>query len=130
VYTYQLPLLLRAARCACLVQVIAFIAFLWAHGLYCPILIVVPLTTVGNWVAEFHRFAPTIPVVRYRGDIAKRAALRDAHIPADAYTKGPADSLKAPMPVFVTAYSDAMRDAEALNRVKWRVMVLDEGHRM
>ena len=112
------------------VQVIALLSWLHDSRQYQPSLIVVPLTTVGNWIAEFARFAPTLPTVRYRGDAATRAALRAAHIPREALTKSSTAALAAPMPVFIAAYSDAVRDAAELSRVRWRVLVLDEGHRI
>jgi len=33
------------------------------------------------------------------------------------------------MPIFVTSFNFAMSDAPALARVRWRVLVIDEGHR-
>tara|TARA_R110002050_G_scaffold152418_2_gene279850 strand:- start:923 stop:1081 length:159 start_codon:yes stop_codon:yes gene_type:complete len=32
-----------------------------------PYLVVGPLSTLSNWVKEFERFAPEIPVVLYHG---------------------------------------------------------------
>ena len=78
-------------------------------------------------MAELARFAPGLPAVLYRGDAAERAALRAAHIPAAATTKASTASLPAPMPVFIAAYSDAVADAAELSRVRWRLLVLDEG---
>ena len=46
------------------------------HG---PHLVVAPLSTLGNWRMEFHRFAPSINTVVYRGTKEERAALREEH---------------------------------------------------
>ena len=92
-----------------------------------PVLIVGPLSTVGNWVAELARFAPTLPVVCYRGTPPEREALRKRHIPPAAFTT---DTFPGGMPVFVTSYHYAVSDARVLSRVHWRVLVVDEGHRL
>jgi len=33
-----------------------------------PFLVVAPLSTISNWVSEFRRFAPDIPVILYHGN--------------------------------------------------------------
>jgi len=109
------------------VQVIALISYLHLRRMNSPFLIVGPLSTVGNWVAEFARFSPSVRVVKYRGTIDERQALREEHIPKEAYTTG---KLSSPMPVFIMSFESAMRDEEHLARVKWRMLVLDEGHRI
>ncbi|KAH7886551.1 SNF2 family DNA-dependent ATPase [Phlebopus sp. FC_14] len=57
-------------------QVIAFNAHLRELGHFRPFLIVCPLSVIHNWIEEFHRFAPTIPVCMYHGSPAERAKLR------------------------------------------------------
>ncbi|KAJ7723043.1 SNF2 family DNA-dependent ATPase [Mycena metata] len=41
-----------------------------------PFLVVCPLSVLHNWVEEFKRFAPKIPVVLYHGTPAERAEMR------------------------------------------------------
>ncbi|KAG0703418.1 P-loop containing nucleoside triphosphate hydrolase protein [Suillus ampliporus] len=69
---------------------IAFNAHLRGLGHYQPFLIVCPLSVLHNWIEEFQKFAPTIPVCMYHGTPAKCADLRrtvmrapDASEPAD-----------------------------------------------
>ncbi|KAG2118620.1 SNF2 family N-terminal domain-containing protein [Suillus clintonianus] len=57
-------------------QTIAFNAHLRGLGHYQPFLIVCPLSVLHNWIEEFHKFAPTIPVCMYHGTPAERADLR------------------------------------------------------
>ncbi|KAG0696609.1 SNF2 family N-terminal domain-containing protein [Suillus ampliporus] len=71
-------------------QTIAFNAHLRGLGHYQPFLIVCPLSVLHNWIEEFQKFAPTIPVCMYHGTPAERADLRrtvmrapDASEPAD-----------------------------------------------
>ncbi|KAF8182445.1 P-loop containing nucleoside triphosphate hydrolase protein, partial [Mycena galopus ATCC 62051] len=60
-------------------QAIAFAAHLRATGTR-PFLVVCPLSVLHNWVAEFARFAPAIPVLMYHGTPADRAEMRRTHL--------------------------------------------------
>ncbi|KAL4065609.1 SNF2 family N-terminal domain-containing protein [Scleroderma yunnanense] len=57
-------------------QTIAFNAHLRELGHFRPFLIVCPLSVIHNWIEEFHRFAPAIPVCMYHGSPTDRAELR------------------------------------------------------
>ncbi|KAF8621446.1 hypothetical protein AX15_007800 [Amanita polypyramis BW_CC] len=57
-------------------QVIAFSAYLREHHNHKPFLIVCPLSVLHNWIDEYHKFAPKIPVCMYHGTPAERAELR------------------------------------------------------
>ncbi|KIJ19572.1 hypothetical protein PAXINDRAFT_108979 [Paxillus involutus ATCC 200175] len=57
-------------------QTIAFNAHLRELGHFRPFLVVCPLSVIHNWIDEFRRFAPTIPVCMYHGTPAERAELR------------------------------------------------------
>lgn len=43
-------------------QTISFLAHLRSKGTWGPFLIVCPLSVLNNWVMEFEKFTPTIPV--------------------------------------------------------------------
>ncbi|KAF9222210.1 hypothetical protein BS17DRAFT_784014 [Gyrodon lividus] len=58
------------------IQTIAFNAHLRELGHFRPFLVVCPLSVIHNWIDEFHRFAPTIPVCMYHGTPTERAELR------------------------------------------------------
>ncbi|KAF8838231.1 hypothetical protein BDN67DRAFT_955400 [Paxillus ammoniavirescens] len=57
-------------------QTIAFNAHLRELGHFRPFLVVCPLSVIHNWIDEFRRFAPAIPVCMYHGTPAERAELR------------------------------------------------------
>ncbi|KAI9103087.1 SNF2 family N-terminal domain-containing protein [Phlyctochytrium arcticum] len=100
-------------------QIIAFLAHLWEMGTTGPFLIVAPLSTVSNWVAEFERFAPSLPVLLYHADKSERAWLRKHKLTAN------------PPPIVITTYDLALRDAPVLSTlVPWHLMIVDEGHRL
>ncbi|KAL0062980.1 putative ATPase [Marasmius tenuissimus] len=46
-----------------------------------PILIVCPLSVLHNWIAEYKKFAPSIPVLMYHGTPDERAELRKSQMP-------------------------------------------------
>ncbi|KAK7049392.1 putative ATPase [Paramarasmius palmivorus] len=63
-------------------QTISFTAYLreiTAHP--DPILIVCPLSVVHNWIDEYKKFAPEIPVLMYLGTPDERAELRRSRMP-------------------------------------------------
>ncbi|KAH0580631.1 hypothetical protein H2248_002117 [Termitomyces sp. 'cryptogamus'] len=57
-------------------QTIAFSAYLREHHNSTPFLVVCPLSVMHNWVDEYQKFAPSIPVCMYHGTPAERAELR------------------------------------------------------
>eukprot|EP00164_Ancoracysta_twista_P007281 GFYU01010307.1.p1 GENE.GFYU01010307.1~~GFYU01010307.1.p1 ORF type:complete len:752 (-),score=246.86 GFYU01010307.1:90-2345(-) len=102
------------------IQTISFLAHLRSHGVWGPHLIVGPLSTLPNWVNEFHRFAPDIPVILYHGDKAAREQLRMSRMRL----------MNESFPVIVTSYEIIIRDRKFLQRYKWKYIVVDEGHRI
>ena len=60
------------------IQVIGLFAFLREAGVWGPVLIVAPLSTLGNWVSEFQKWCPSIEVLKYHGTREQRKSLRAA----------------------------------------------------
>jgi len=85
-------------------QCIAFLAFLREQGIWGPFLIVGPLSTVENWVAEVKRFAPSMPVLLYHGTQVQREEMRRTRLGKN----GPA------FPILVTSFEIAMNDRKFL----------------
>lgn len=106
-------------------QTISFLAHLRGKGVWGPFLVVAPLSTIANWVNEFERFTPGIPVLLYhaRGK-AERTDLRK-HL---KYPTTPEE--KKAFPVVVTSFEVAMMDRAHLSHLKWKYIVVDEGHRL
>ncbi len=79
------------------------------HRLVRPALIVVPTSLVTNWTAELKKFAPHLRVaVLYGSDRhARRAELDGVH-------------------VAITTYTVLTRDIEAMKKLPWHLVVLDE----
>lgn len=51
------------------IQVIGFLAHLREVDVWGPILIVVPVSTLDNWLNEFKKWAPSLPTMKFYGDI-------------------------------------------------------------
>ena len=96
-------------------------------GVTGPFLVVAPLSTVPNWVNEFKRFAPTVPVVLYHGTANERIELRGEL--KKTYPSAELDG-KIMSNVVVTSYEIAMNDRAAFSSILWRYIVVDEGHRL
>ncbi|MEY2571718.1 MAG: hypothetical protein QOE63_2068, partial [Acidimicrobiaceae bacterium] len=75
-------------------------------------LVIAPPAVVGNWEAEAAKFTPGLKVVVHHG--ASRASAKELE---RAVSK--AD-------IVITTYATAVRDVEALEKLPWRRVILDE----
>ncbi|TFY77398.1 hypothetical protein EWM64_g6613 [Hericium alpestre] len=64
------------------IQTIAFIAYLRTR-VDSPFLIVCPLSVMHNWIDEFQKFAPDIPVCMYHGSPEERKEMRNTDMSLD-----------------------------------------------
>ncbi|XP_056386301.1 lymphoid-specific helicase isoform X2 [Hyla sarda] len=104
------------------VQCIATIAMMIERGVPGPFFVCGPLSTLPNWMSEFKRFCPEIPVLLYHGsaperrELAKKINKREGNLQT--------------YPVVITSFEISMRDREILQHRSWKYMILDEGHRI
>lgn len=106
------------------VQVISFFAHLKDSGKRGPHLVVVPSSTLENWVREFARFAPTIAVQTYYGSKDDRPFLRQTLLET-------LRSRSTAWEVLITTYNLATgddKDRKFLRKIEWDTCVFDEGH--
>ena len=62
--------------CPTQAQTIGFLSHLKQHSLHGPFMVVGPLSTLPNWITEFQRFCPSLPVLLYHGSKQEREKLR------------------------------------------------------
>ncbi|XP_071987144.1 lymphoid-specific helicase [Engystomops pustulosus] len=104
------------------VQCIATIAMMIERGVPGPFFVCGPLSTLPNWLSEFKRFCPEIPVLLYHGtpperrELAKRINKREGTLQVH--------------PVVITSFEISMKDRQILQHRSWKYMILDEGHRI
>jgi ATP-dependent DNA helicase len=103
------------------IQTISFIAFLREKGINGPFLIAAPLSTTSNWVAEFKKWTPDIPVVLYHGSKQEREEMRRKQL------RNPSSK---EFPVICTSYEICMNDRKHLSHFGWKFIIIDEGHRI
>ncbi|OWM87108.1 hypothetical protein CDL15_Pgr027043 [Punica granatum] len=95
-----------------------------------PCLVLVPLSTMPNWLSEFSLWAPDVNVVEYHGCAKARAAIRQY----EWHASDPSDPNKRTgsykFNVLLTTYEMVLADSSHLRGVPWEVLVVDEGHRL
>jgi SWI/SNF-related matrix-associated actin-dependent regulator 1 of chromatin subfamily A len=100
-------------------QVIAFLAHLYEKGIKGPHLVVVPASTLENWLREFKNFCPALSVMPYYAGQEQRAEIRQT-----------IEENKDDINVVITTYTVAKAkvDAHFLRSLDFCVCVYDEGH--
>ena len=106
------------------VQTIGVLAYMRDKNMWGPVVVVAPLSTLQNWVNEFARFAPQIPVVLYHGSKDERLE-KWAAVQRKMRSKD-----NSATPVVVTSYEVVLRDEKALQKPLWKYVIVDEGHRL
>ncbi|KAF9191017.1 hypothetical protein BGZ51_007850 [Haplosporangium sp. Z 767] len=107
------------------IQMVAFVTTLFHQLGAFPCLIVVPNSTLTNWVREFAKWAPDLRVVAYYGPQNSRSVVRDYEL----FHHGTHD-LKCH--VVVTTYEMIVNptDSAMFRKNSWECLVVDEGQRL
>lgn len=102
-------------------------------GTRAPCLVLVPLSTMPNWLAEFSLWAPSLNVIEYHGSAKARAVIREyewyASPPAGQDAKR-SDTQAFKFNVMLTSYEMVIADSSQLRAVQWETLIVDEGHRL
>lgn len=107
------------------IQVIALICYLVQKKIPGPYLVIAPLSTIPNWLMEFEKFSPKIPVVLLHGTAEERSKtynkINQKAFDVDGYKTHP---------VVLTTYEVPLQEQNFLKKQQWRYIVIDEGHRV
>ena len=117
------------------IQTAAFLYSLFKEG-HCPgpFLIAVPLSTIVNWEREFELWAPDFYCITYVGDKEARAVIRENELSFEEgaggkrTTKIKSSSIK--FNVLLTSYELVSIDSACLSSIDWKILVVDEAHRL
>ncbi|XP_031494367.1 protein CHROMATIN REMODELING 4 isoform X2 [Nymphaea colorata] len=113
------------------VSACAFISSLYMEfKVNLPCLVLVPLSTMPNWMAEFASWAPHLNVVEYHGSAKARAIIRQHEWHASYPDMPQKRTKKHKFNVILTTYEMVIADSNHLRGVPWEVLVVDEGHRL
>ncbi|CAO1385409.1 unnamed protein product [Diamesa serratosioi] len=83
-----------------------------------PHIVIVPKSTLQNWVNEFNRWCPSIRAVCLIGDQETRTTfIREVLMPGE-------------WDVCITSYEMCIREKSVFKKFQWRYLVIDEAHRI
>ena len=100
-------------------QTIAFLCYLkTVRAISGPHMVIVPKSTLANWINEFKRWVPSMNVFAFHGTKDERVELKEKMLQPGKFD------------VVVTTYEMATRERNAFNKFKWRYLIIDEAHRI
>lgn len=113
------------------VQTITFLSQVYDYGIHGPFLVVVPLSTIQNWVREFETWTDMNAIV-YHGSAHAREVLQTYEVFYDKRHCGAKNWKKnfVKIDALITTFETVVSDVEFLKKIPWRVCVIDEAHRL
>ncbi|XP_067951510.1 SWI/SNF-related matrix-associated actin-dependent regulator of chromatin subfamily A member 5-like [Watersipora subatra] len=100
-------------------QTISLLGYMKHHrNISSPYIVIVPKSTISNWMNEFAKWCPTLKAVCLIGDAESRSTfIRQTLIPGD-------------WDVCITSFEICIIEKSALKKFNWRYLVMDEAHRI
>ncbi|KAI6239001.1 hypothetical protein M3Y99_00631700 [Aphelenchoides fujianensis] len=100
------------------IQTVALVTYLMeVKKVNGPYLIIVPLSTISNWTLELEKWAPHVVKIVYKGDREMRKRM-EGKIKRGEFN------------VLLTTYDYVLKEKGLLGKIRWKYMIIDEGHRM
>ena len=101
-----------------------------------PHLIIAPLSLIRQWESELNEWCPNINCVVLHGNVEAKDTLvhNEFHYQEPFSSQGDIREAKKKniykFDVLLTTYEVVVRDLALITHVNWKVLVLDEGHRL
>eukprot|EP01083_Nonionella_stella_P146847 462434_1 len=83
-----------------------------------PYLVIVPKSTMPNWIREFEMWCPDFKALKLDGVKEERRKFVKSHVKTQKFD------------VLVTSYEIAIIEKSALKKIDWEYLVIDEAHRL
>ena len=126
------------------IQIIGLFGHLYSIGLNGPFLVTAPLPTLLNWRNEIEKWMPDVKVIVYHGSKAVRKELLDEMMTLYTHFHKPEEEEEDELtseekklirdhkyfPIIVTSYEIALMDRSKFQKLDWKYLVVDEGHRL
>lgn len=97
-------------------ETISLLSYLYeSRNVRGPHLVIVPKSTLTNWVREVKRWSPSLSVFAFHGSKEDREALRSKVGTTD---------------VMVTTYEICIIEKSVIRKIKWEYIIIDEAHRI
>lgn len=84
-----------------------------------PHIVIVPKSTLQNWVNEFGKWCPSIKAVQMTGNAEERKEFIQNTL-----------SDKSKWDVLVISYEILLNEQPVIRKIKWRYLIIDEAHRI
>ena len=88
------------------------------RGITGPHLVIVPKSTLHNWMNEFKRWCPIIRAKKFHGNAEERTRQKEEEISPGKFD------------VCVTSYEMVIKEKGHLKKFHWRYIIIDEAHRI
>eukprot|EP00884_Botryococcus_braunii_P010359 jgi/Botrbrau1/19324/Bobra.0073s0055.1 len=100
-------------------QTISLLGYLHEYrGIKGPHMVIVPKSTLHNWINEFRKWCPIIRAVKFHGNQEERLRQREQLIRPGAFD------------VVVTSYEMVIKEKNHFKKFHWRYIIIDEAHRI
>ncbi|GFE54026.1 SWI2 SNF2 ISWI-like SANT [Babesia ovis] len=100
-------------------QTISLLAYLKeSRGINGLHLVIAPKSTIGNWINEINRFCPVLRVLKFIGNKEERSYMVSHELDPAKYD------------VIVTSYETCCKTKNALSKLLFHYIIIDEAHRI
>lgn len=100
-------------------QTISLLGYLLEfRGIRGPHMVIVPKSTLHNWMNEFKRWCPSLRPVKFHGNAEQRE-----HQKATLLQPGKFDAM-------ITSYEMVIKEKNFFKKTYWRYIIIDEAHRI
>ncbi|CAK0743308.1 hypothetical protein CVIRNUC_001460 [Coccomyxa viridis] len=100
-------------------QTISLLGYLHEYrGIHGPHMVIVPKSTLHNWINEFRKWCPIIRAVKFHGTQEERVWQKENIVAVGKFD------------VVVTSYEMVIKEKNHFKKFHWRYIIIDEAHRI